>query len=65
VYADADHDASADADVARIIAANLGRPVPPKRGDVTPSEAKPSSSLHPAAQNGRGATVAMRQAARG
>ncbi|MDP9901466.1 HlyD family secretion protein [Variovorax ginsengisoli] len=65
VYADADHDASADADVAGIIAANLGRPVPPKGASATPSEAKPSSSLHPAAQNGRGATLAMHQAARG
>lgn len=65
VYADVDRDAEADADVARIIAANLGRPMPPKGADVTPSEAKPSSSLHPAAQNGHGATLAMRQAARG
>lgn len=65
VYADVDRAAEADADVARIIAANLGRPVKPQGAAATPAEGTPPSSLHPAAQNGRGATLAMHQAARG
>ncbi|RYF65337.1 MAG: EmrA/EmrK family multidrug efflux transporter periplasmic adaptor subunit, partial [Comamonadaceae bacterium] len=65
VYATADGDA--DAEVARIIAANMGRPVP-AQGASAPAavqgEAK-SSSAHTAAQNGSGAKLAMHHAARG
>ncbi|MGJ7489712.1 HlyD family secretion protein [Variovorax sp. ZT4R33] len=57
VYAAADTEA--DAEVARIIAANLGRPAQ-AQGD-----ASPSPNLHPAAQNGRGAKLALRQTTRG
>lgn len=65
VYADVDRSAEADADVARIIAANLGRPVKPQNDTPSRSEGQPSTSLHPAAQNGRGATLAMGRAVRG
>lgn len=65
VYADVDRSAEADADVARIIAANLGRPVKPQNDTPSKSEGQPSTSLHPAARNGRGATLAMGRAARG
>lgn len=50
VYADVDRDAEADADVARIIAANLGRPVKPQGAAPSASDGKPSSSMHPAAR---------------
>ncbi len=65
VYANVDRDAEADADVARIIAANLGRPVKSLGAAPSSGDSKPSSSLHPAAQSGHGATLAMHQAARG
>ncbi|MGJ7521520.1 efflux RND transporter periplasmic adaptor subunit [Variovorax sp. LT1P1] len=64
-YANVDRDAEADADVARIIAANLGRPVKPQAAASAPGDSKPSTSLHPAAQHGHGATLAMHHAARG
>jgi membrane fusion protein (multidrug efflux system) len=65
VYATADGDA--DAEVARIIAANMGRPVaaPAAVAPATGQGDGKSSSLHPAAHNGQGAKFAMRQAARG
>jgi membrane fusion protein (multidrug efflux system) len=65
VYADVDRAAEADADVARIIAANLGRAVKPQGDATSPNGGQPPASPHPAAQNGRGATLAMGQAARG
>ena len=64
-YANVDRDAEADADVARIIAANLGRPVKPQAAASAPGDSKPSTSLHPTAQHGHGATLAMHHAARG
>jgi membrane fusion protein (multidrug efflux system) len=65
VYADVDRAAEADADVARIIAANLGRAVKPQGAATSPNDGQAPASLHPAAQNGRGATLAMGRAARG
>jgi membrane fusion protein (multidrug efflux system) len=65
VYATADGDA--DAEVARIIAANMGRPAAAS-GAGAPAAGQgdgKSSSMHPAAQNGQGAKLAMRQAAHG
>jgi membrane fusion protein (multidrug efflux system) len=65
----ASFDQGADAEVSRIIAANLGRPVQAKGAAAAKPAAAPkelddkASTLHPAAQNGRGATLAMRQAA--
>ena len=64
VYAGSERDA--DAEVDRIISANLGRPV--QAHGVTTNPATPSekgSALHPAAQHGGGGTLAMRTAAHG
>jgi len=68
VYASSDRDA--DAEVDRIISANLGRPAQARR-DASPA-AKPAGeeagkvpATHPAAQGGRGAVLAMQRAARG
>jgi membrane fusion protein (multidrug efflux system) len=50
VYADVDRAAEADADVARIIAANLGRAVKPQGDATSPNGGQPPASPHPAAR---------------
>ena len=64
VYASSDR--GADAEVDRIIAANLGRPVQARTEAKKPvADETDKGALHPAAQSGRGATLAMRQATHG
>ena len=67
VYAGSEHDA--DVEVDRIISANMGRPVQARGVTANPAsqseKVEKGSALHPAAQHGRGANVAMRSAARG
>ncbi|WP_219218968.1 HlyD family secretion protein [Variovorax boronicumulans] len=66
VYAVSDR--GADAEIDRIISANLGRPVQARNETKKPAADDADSKSvapHPAAQSGRGATLAMRQAAHG
>ena len=65
VYAVSDR--GADAEIDRIISANLGRPVQARNEAKKPAadDADKAGTPHPAAQSGRGATLAMRQATHG